>query len=352
MKQAPVSEKVLAAAIQRINKSFQKKDDDSLPLSTFADSIFSKPSIFIRTGIIPLDCIFGSGKGIPDGIIEIFGPEGSGKSAILENILAEAQKRGYYTILFPMEYSLEPTRIKSVGLNEKLLIMGEGAETIEDIFDLLKGYVTEIRKNDSAATIVCGWDTVAATPTGSELAHKDGLAASDMGKFPLLMSRFFRRLVRFLRKNHVCLICVNQERDSLNPYGPKTTTPGGRAIRFYSWIRARIRPIEKITDSHGKKIGIMSKIETVKNKTGTAPFQECLIPIYFDRGVDRAEALWEYAKEIGVIERRGTKHMLNDKLVTKKSFAKLYAKTPNKINKLVRLASKSNTKGELPNETI
>lgn len=348
MKQAPVSEKILSDVIAKINRSFQKKDSDSVPLSTFADSIFSKPNIYIRTGIVPLDCIFGSGKGIPDGIIEIFGVEGSGKSAILENILAEAQRRGYYTILFPMEYSLEPTRIKSVGLDETKLIMGEGAETIEDIYDLLRGLVVEIRKNDPQATIVVGWDTIASTPTGSEIG--EGLAKTDMGKFAALMSRFFRRLVRFLRRNHVCLVCINQERDSLNPYGPKTTTPGGRAIRFYSWIRARVRVIERIKNSSGKEIGLMSEVSTVKNKSGTPPFQKCLLPVYFTAGINAAEATWEYAKEIGVIERRGTKHMLNGKLVTRKSFAKLYAKTPNRINKLVRLASKSN-KGELPNET-
>ena len=337
MKSPQVSAKILARVIQKINKSFGK-DSDTLPLTTFQDSIFSKPSLYIHTGILPLDCIFGSGKGVPDGIIEIWGPEGVGKSAILESILAEAQRRGYYTILFPMEYSLEPSRIRSVGLDEKQLIMGEGAETIEDIYDLLKSYVVEIRKNDPNAVIVVGWDTVAATPTGSEIT--EGLAKTDMGKFAALMSRFFRRLVRFLRKNHVCLVCINQERDSLNPYGPKTTTPGGRAIRFYAWIRARIRVVERIKSSSGKEIGIMSEIGTVKNKSGTPPFQKCLLPIYFSRGIDATEATWEYAKELGVIVRKGTKYTLNGGLVTRKSFAKLYAKRKNKINKLVRIAAR------------
>lgn len=325
---------VIRKVIAKINSVYGKNRED-LPLTTFAESIFAKPKLFIKSGIFPLDCIVGKGRGIPAGIIEVFGPEGSGKSAIMESILAKAQKLGYYTGIFPQEYTMEEDRVKSVGLNVEELMVSD-AETIEEIYDQIKSTTLEIRKYDKKTPIVYGWDSVAATPTRSELDHKKGLAASDMGKFANQMSKLFRRLVRFLRKNDVCLICVNQTRASMEMYGPKETTYGGKALRFYAWVRMRTKVAAPILDAQKRKIGHLMEVETKKNKAGAPPFMTCLLPLYYFNGIHATEAVWHYALELGVIHRKGTAYRIGTDIVTRRSFPKIYKRKGKLIRKLIR----------------
>src|SRR5437879_544446 len=234
-----VSTKVLLHVIKKINK----EERNGNFLSLLENSVFSHPRSYVSSGIVPVDCVVCFGLGFPPGIVEIFGAEATIKSALMEETLAESQRQQYYTVLFPTEYSLDYRRAKNVGLDEKKLLICE-VETVEDVYAQIKHIVNEIRRRDAETPIVIGWDSIAATPTRSELAHKAGLEASDMGKSAQQMSKLFRRLVRFLFVNKVCLLCVNQTRTNLaRLWGSKESTYGGKALRFYAWVRCRMSKI-------------------------------------------------------------------------------------------------------------
>jgi recombination protein RecA len=334
-----VSDNVINAVVAKINKRFSKGRDanDDPALTTFSNSIFVKPKTYISSGIVPLDCIVCYGRGFPTGIIEIFGPEASSKTAILEKTLAAAQKKNYYTALFAQEYSADDDRAKAVGIDlDKLLV--PDAETIEDVYDQLRAITLEIRKKDKHTPIVFGWDSIAATPTRTELEHKKGLAASDMGRFAAQMSKLFRRLIRFLRKQNVCLICINQIRATMAMWGPKESTYGGRALRFYAWVRIRTKQIKPIENKEGKVIGLMCEVTVVKNKVAP-PLRKCLLPVYWTKGIDNIGACWEFATEIGAIERKGTSYRFHDRVVTKKSFPRIYKANRQEINIALKAAS-------------
>jgi recombination protein RecA len=324
--------------IENVNKKYHRKSADGV-LSSLKDSVFSTPRIFVKTGVRPIDIIVSYGQGVPSGIIEIFGPETSGKTAVLESILVEAQRRGYHTVIFPTEYSVNYRRVKTVGLNDDLLMVGD-AGTIEDVYERLRDIVVNIREEDQNTPIVVGWDSLAATPTRNELKAKKGeknsLDQSDMGGAALKISRLFRRMVRFLFLHNVCLVCVNQTRTSLKQrYGNPETTYGGKALKFYAWVRCRISTIGTIKGREDNEIGFMCKLKTVKNKFGAAPLKTCLIPIYWSRGIDNARAVWEYATTIGVLKLKGRFYRFRGRVVTKKKFAKFYENNRKLIDALM-----------------
>src|SRR5208337_991739 len=139
-----VRNRILTRVIDNVNAALKKKKH-SLKVTVLGDSVFSQPRSYVSSGILPLDCIVCYGMGFPSGIVELFGGEASGKTAILENTLAEAQKNGFYTIIFPTEYSLDYRRARILHLREDELIIGD-AETIEDVYDQIKIMVKSIRQ--------------------------------------------------------------------------------------------------------------------------------------------------------------------------------------------------------------
>src|SRR6266576_169639 len=314
-----VSDKLLHGIIEKYKK------DSNGNTSLLGDSVFSQPRCYVSSGILPIDCIVQFGLGFPPGIIEIYGNEASGKTAVMEETLAQSQKQSYYTILFPTEYSLDYRRSKEVGLDESKLLICE-VETVEDVYAQIKSIVKDIREKDTETPIVIGWDSVAATPKRSELANKAGLEASDMGKSALQMSKLFRRLVKFLFINKVCLICVNQTRTNLGVrWGNKESTYGGKALRFYSWVRCRITKIKTLKNSADEKIGYLSKMECTKNKV-SPPERSCLLPIYFDKGIHKSLAIWEYCVENEIFKKKKTSYRYNGSVMTRKVFPKFYKK--------------------------
>lgn len=325
---------VISSVVEKINKIYEKKRDD-IGVSVLGESIFSQPQIWVSSGIIPVDCVVGYGLGFPAGIIEIYGPEQSAKTAVLECTLAAAQRVGYYTGIFPMEYSLDIDRARSVGIDENKLVVFE-AETIEDVYDQIKQAVNIIRKKDEETPIVFGWDTIAATPTRSELASKSGLEESDMGKSARQMSKLLRRLVRFLRVNRVCLICINQTRTNLGVmWGSKETTYGGKALRFYAWVRCRMSSGKVIQDKHGKDIGVMCRMDCKKNKFAP-PFKHCKVPVLWRKGIDPVRAIWEYCVDSDIFKRKGTSYRFHGNVVTKNKFRKVYLRNKEEIDALMR----------------
>lgn len=335
-----VNDKVLRSVVARVNKTFQKKKDkDALTITTLGDSVFSKPRSYVSSGVLPIDCIVCYGLGFPSGIVELFGNEASGKTAVLENTLAEAQRRGFYTIIFPTEYSLDYRRVKTLHLDQDRLLIAD-AETIEDVYAQIKSITTEIRKRDATTPIVIGWDSIAATPTRSELEHKAGLEASDMGKAAQQMSKLFRRLVRFLFINKVCLICVNQVRANLAVmYGNKESTFGGKALKFYAWVRARMKQLKLIEGETGESIGCMYELRVVKNKVAP-PFMSCRFPIYWKTGINKSLAVWEFAIDRKIFVRKGTTYRYKKQVMTRKSFPRFYKEHREEINAALRQSMK------------
>ena len=313
--------KILDRVIKNVNDALKKKKH-SLKVTVLGDSVFSQPRSYVSSGILPLDCIVCYGMGFPSGIVELFGGEASGKTAILENTLAEAQRNGFYTILFPTEYSVDYRRARILHLREDELIIGD-AETIEDVYDQIKIMVRSIRQKDTNTPIVIGWDSIAATPTRSELENKAGLEASDMGRTALQMSKLFRRLVRFLFVNKVCLLCINQVRTNLGiMFGNKESTFGGKALKFYAWVRIRLGST-KIIEEDGKDIGLMCKAKVVKNKVAP-PLKECRFPILWKTGIDQPLAIWEFAIDKEILVRKGTHYKYRGQIITRNSFRKFY----------------------------
>ena len=148
-----------------------------------------------------------------------------------------------------------------------------------------------------------------------------GWAGGDMGKAGLLiLVRFFRRLKKFLFTNKVCLICLNQTRVNLaQTWGSNETTPGGKALRFYAWVRLRTRIIKILKTADGKKEGMLVGVECVKNKVAP-PFRSCELPIYWDRGIDVAEAVWLYGIDRELFTRKGTSYRYKGAVVSKRNF--------------------------------
>jgi recombination protein RecA len=333
-----VSTKLIRKVIKKINEQFEREDDSEIGVATtLDDSVFSQPRGFISSGILPLDCIVCFGLGFPTAIIEIYGGEATFKTGILENTLASAQKHGYYTGLIATEYALDYRRAKSVGLRDEELIILD-CETMEDVYDQIRSLVREIRAEDEVTPILIGWDSIAATPTRSELAEKADLETSDMGRSALQMSKMFRRLMRFLFKNKVCLICINQTRTNLaQMFGSKESTYGGRALRFYATIRIRVRKVKDIKVGE-EVVGMLCEAECIKNKVAP-PRKSCRLPVYWSKGIDKALAVWEYAIDQKVLKRKGTAYKYGLRTVTRNTFPKFYRARKHKIDRLLRKAT-------------
>ena len=326
--------RLIGKVVKRIAEKYKKTKNPS-KISTLRDSIFAIDRPYMPSGVLPVDCVVAFGMGFPTGIIEIFGPETSGKTALVEKTLAEAQRLGYHTGMFAAEYTLNYRRVRRVGLDDKLLIMFD-AETIEDFYTELVDVVGEIRKLDKKTPIVIGWDTIAATPTNMEQENERGLDYSAMGQMAGQMSKFFKRLVRFLFVNKVCLLCVNQTRVNLaQMWGSKETTSGGKALRFYAWVRCRVSRIKGIVNSEKREIGFLCEFRTVKNKVAP-PFRRCTFPIYWDRGIDSVMAIWHFGIEQKVFKKKGAHYTYKGHKIRERTFPEFYKVYHKSINQRIR----------------
>lgn len=330
---APTS-RVLQRVVEKLGRKYQKdRGGEAGGISLFSNSVFSDDRPYARTGLISLDWTVCRGKGFPTGIIEIYGPESSGKTAIVEKTIAEAQKNGWYTAIFPPEYSLEARRVKSVGIDGSNLVILE-ATTIEDFYDELKDFVRSIRQQDADTPILIGWDSIAATPTRTELDNKKGLGASEMAGLARQLSKFFRQLVSFLFKNKVCLLCVNQTRDSLAKWGRREVTAGGRALRFYAWVRCRISVSEVVKDKDGRERAFLCDFKTTKNKVAP-PFRACQLYIDWLHGINVPLSDWGFFVGINLFHRKGLHYFYRGRAISRKKFPEFYASHRNR-NRLRR----------------
>lgn len=337
---AQISNDLVKQVAESINKQYKKTHKKSRgAVSVLGESIFAMPKYFAPSGILPVDAIVCYGQGFPLGIIEIYGAESTSKTALLENVFAASQKVGYHTGMFPMEFSLDSNRARTVGIDKKKLLIFEEAETIEDIYEMILLAVRKIREVDKSSPIVIGIDTIASTPTRAEQKYQD-IEKSGMGDMARQMSKLFRRLVKFLIMNRVCLFCINQTRENLAVrFGNKETTSGGKALRFYSWVRCRMRREKKIVGPNGKAIGMVCIMETIKNKVAP-PFQSCRLPIYYNRGIDSVEAVWYHCVDQEIFKQKGVNYRFKGKVVKRRTFPTFYHKYQERIDAAILAMAK------------
>jgi recombination protein RecA len=236
--------------------------------------------------------------GFPRGrIIEIYGPESSGKTTLTLTAIAQAQKLGGLAAFIDVEHALDPHYARKLGVNLDELLVSQPSSGEE----ALRICETLVRSN---ALDIIVLDSVAALVTKSELEGEIGDAV--VGAQARLMSNALRKLTSFISKANTICLFTNQIREKIGVmFGNPETTPGGKALKFYSSIRVDIRRIGAIKTNDGVVAGNRTKIKVVKNKVA-APFKEAEFDIMYNEGISNTGSLLDLALEKGIVEKRGS----------------------------------------------
>ena len=257
-----------------------------------------RPAMNIRsipTGAMALDLALGVG-GLPRGrIVEVYGPESSGKSTLAMHVVAEAQRNGGICAYIDAEHAMDPVYAKAIGVNidDLLISQPDTGEQALEIADML------IR---SGALDVLVVDSVAALTPRAEIEGEMG--DSHVGLQARLMSQALRKLTGTLSRSDTIALFINQLREKIGViYGSPEVTPGGRALKFYSSVRLDIRRIESIKDG-GEIVGSRTRVKVVKNKCAP-PFKQCEFDIGFGQGISREGSLIDVGTTIGIVKKSG-----------------------------------------------
>lgn len=290
-------EKALKMAMDNIEHRFGKGS-----IMKFGDKPKVSGSNIISTGSLALDIALGIG-GVPRGrIVEIFGPESSGKTTLALHMIAEAQKNKGIAAFIDAEHALDPVYAKNIGINIDELIISQpdnGEQALEIAESLVRSNAVDIIVIDSVAALV----------PKAEIEGEMGDAS--MGLQARLMSQALRKLTAIINKSRTTTIFVNQIREKIGiVFGNPETTPGGRALKFYSTIRLDIRRKASIK-KNDINIGILVKVKIVKNKLAP-PFQEADFDIIFGKGISREGDIFTLGVEHQIIQKSGTWFSYND----------------------------------------
>jgi len=293
--------KALEAARQQIEKQFGKG-----ALIKMGESPLQLGIEVIPSGSILLDEALGVG-GYPKGrIIEIFGPESSGKTTLALHAIAEAQKRGGIAAFIDAEHALDPVYAKNLGVNIDDLYVSQ-PDTGEQALEITEALVR------SGGVDIIVVDSVAALTPQAEI---DGdMGDSHMGLQARLMSQALRKLTGIISKSGACLIFINQIRMKIGVmFGNPETTTGGNALKFYSSVRLDVRKVETINKGQDEAIGNLVRVKVVKNKVAP-PFKKAEMEIFFGSGLSSVGSLIECAVKYGLLTKSGSWYSYKDEKI-------------------------------------
>ncbi len=288
--------KALELAVSQIEKQFGKGAIMRLGESRHLDVEA------IPTGAVSLDVALGVG-GVPRGrIIEIFGPESSGKTTLTLSIIAQAQKQGGIAAFIDAEHAFDPSYAQKVGVNVTDLLVSQ-PDTGEQALEIAE---TLVRSNAVDVIVV---DSVAALTPRAEL--EGNMGDSFVGLQARLMSQALRKLTGTISKTRTCVLFINQIREKIGVmFGNPETTPGGRALKFYSSVRIDLRRLSPIKKGD-QIIGNLVRAKVVKNKVAP-PFREAEFEILYDRGIWFEGSLLDAGLKLGLVSRSGAWYTMGD----------------------------------------
>jgi len=291
----------LDAAISTITKAYGEGS-----IMRLGDARAQMKIDVIPTGSIGLDLALGVG-GLPRGrVVEIFGPESSGKTTLMLHVIANAQKGGGLAAFIDAEHALDPAYAKKLGVNLDDLLVSQ-PDSGEEALSICE---TLARSNALDVIVI---DSVAALVPKSELEGEMGMAT--MGMQARLMSQALRKLAAVLAKAKTTCVFTNQLREKVGVmFGNPETTPGGKALKFYASVRIDIRRKETIKDSVGTAIGNLVKVKVVKNKVAP-PFTEAEFEILYNQGINKEGNVLDVGLNHGVVEKRGAWLQFNGELI-------------------------------------
>lgn len=303
--------KALDLALEHIEKQFGKGSIMKLG----QDFKMDVPAI--QTGSITLDVALGVG-GVPRGrVIEIFGPESSGKTTLTLSIIGNAQAKGGTAAFIDAEHAFDPGYAKTLGVNLDNLLMSQ-PDTGEQALDIAE---TLVKSNALDVVVI---DSVAALVPKAEIDGEMG--QSHMGLQARLMSHALRKLSGSISKSKTCVIFINQIREKIGVmFGNPETTPGGRALKFYASVRIDLRRIASLKKGE-EAVGNRVRASIVKNKVA-APFRKAEFDIMFDEGISKSGSVLDMGETLGVLKKSGAWILYGEeKLGQGKENARVYLK--------------------------